>query len=210
MAGETFTIGYLVVIITWNGCGCNGTVCMWRDHWWVMLFESIWIWNRILVGAICWIALAVVGASFLNWIGWCWLSAVHCTNSASTRRNQPRKCQPNSPYAAICYSFFFDILIVTKGRKRCEWCGYLMGWAVGSLLSLSIIFIFLFFQGGTSNGNADASHSDSGDSHLSPPSKLKKCSVCISPVVFYSPHTHLSVAFFYILCWFVFSASTEI
>lgn len=31
-------------------------------------------------------------------------------------------------------------------------------------------------KGGTSNGNADASHSDSGDSHLSPPSKLKKCS----------------------------------
>ena len=70
MAGETLTIGYLVVIITWNGCGCNGTVCMWRDHWWVMLFESIWIWNRILVGAICWIALAVVGASFfeLKWL----------------------------------------------------------------------------------------------------------------------------------------------
>ena len=34
---------------------------------------------------------------------------------------------------------------VAKGMKRCEWCGYLMGWAVGSLLSLSIIFIFLFF-----------------------------------------------------------------
>jgi len=60
--------------------------------------------------------------------------------------------------------------------------------------------LFFFFSGGTSNGNADASHSDSGDSHLSPPSKLKKCSVCISPVVFYSPHTHLFVCRFFIFC----------
>ena len=62
------------------------------------------------------------------------------------------------------------------------------------------VLYFSFFSGGTSNGNADARHSDSGDSHLSPPSKLKKCSVCISPVVFYSPHTYLSVCCFFIFC----------
>jgi len=109
MAVQTLTIGYLVVIITWNGCGCNATVCMWRDHWWVMLFESIWIWNRILVGAICWIALAVVGASFLNWNGCCWLKlldgwywAFSCALYLFSyfSRNQPRHGRPNSPIEA--------------------------------------------------------------------------------------------------------------
>ena len=72
------------------------------------------------------------------------------TGRASPQLNNPHQqhrinsYRRRSPAAAGARACSYRCRVV-KGMKRCEWCGYLMGWAVGSLLSLSIIFIFLFF-----------------------------------------------------------------